>query len=66
MSEILPCSLEALTRHREEHTGASERMYLFHTHNYFNPDDPNEVEIGKKFYKDIEEKFKGIVFPKSN
>eukprot|EP00884_Botryococcus_braunii_P014039 jgi/Botrbrau1/22636/Bobra.176_1s0061.1 len=58
MSEVTPCSFEALVRHRAQHTEPSESIYIFHTHNYFNPDDPNEVELGKKFRRDLQEKFK--------
>ncbi len=62
MSEVAPCSLEALIRHRAQHTEPSESVYIFHTHNYFDIDDPKEVEIGEKFYRETQQKFNGITF----
>jgi hypothetical protein len=55
-----PCSIEALKAWRAEHPEGSESMYAFHTHNYFNPDDPAEVEIGKAFYAKMREAFTGV------
>lgn len=57
--EVHPCSIEAFKQFRAKSSEGSEGVYIFHTHNYFNPELPSEVEIGRQFYKDLQTRFKG-------
>ena len=48
---MLPTSLESLLRHRATHADADEsrRVWLFHTHTYFDHESPDEVAKARAF-----------------
>jgi DOPA 4,5-dioxygenase len=58
---ILPTSLEELRRHRSAHEGAheSKRVWLFHSHVYFDHDVPAQVEAARAFMDLVRATFAG-------
>jgi DOPA 4,5-dioxygenase len=52
-------SLEALVRHRAKHAGAHEsrRVWLFHSHTYFDHESPEQVTKARTFMEHIRRTF---------